>query len=427
MKFTALNKLNDNDSLRESWEDKSLISEWKLINSKSVPDSDGFMTEYAWYTNGDKHIFMFGDMDIYGPDEDYADWVCETESEAQEWFDNYHGFDEEEDEDTTYPLTEAYDNLPDWVTIYLNKNKWLKDYLTNKKNINLKTAIFEEALPGNLTKSMLDDYGKLWILDLRIPSWSGSTTPHIYIPRVDNTDDIIYINNRQRKISNLGTNKLIDMIARCGYIDLDDSSNRTTAIRNERRSKVPQRDLTKQLHPVKRNIQYGLKPDGSRDYDNILSYDIEWVTHKGYDKNGYKLDPDKYIRLLNEVGCDNCGQRLDRMFDQLESIRTRLLNVLSGLNIKTAHKYRTSGFHNNLFDDTGNALRSFSDVVSKYTRLKERVDHLLSKDPRPENIDERIKNVFEWDARDLSKDIRELMDTCKKLENPIPIPEYTED
>ena len=40
---------------------------------------------------------------------------------------------------------------------------------------------------------------------------------------------------------------------------------------------------------------------------------------------------------------------------------------------------------------------------------------------------ERIKNVFEWDGRDLSKDIRELMDTCKRLENPIPIPEYTED
>lgn len=72
---------------------------WKLVDKKDVPDSDGFMTEYAWYTDGDKHIFMFGDTDITEPDEDYADWVAETEETAKEWFDNYHGFADELEED----------------------------------------------------------------------------------------------------------------------------------------------------------------------------------------------------------------------------------------------------------------------------------------------------------------------------------------
>lgn len=70
--------------------------DWALVSCKSVEDSDGFITDYCWYTDGDKHIFMFGDSDLYEPNEDYADWVCETEEEAKEWFDNYEGFKEVE-------------------------------------------------------------------------------------------------------------------------------------------------------------------------------------------------------------------------------------------------------------------------------------------------------------------------------------------
>lgn len=80
-------------------------SEWVLRSIKTIPDSDGFMTEYAWYTNGDKHIFMFGDTDLYEPNEQDADWVCETEQEAQEWFNSYEGFEDSENQlYTTDPL-----------------------------------------------------------------------------------------------------------------------------------------------------------------------------------------------------------------------------------------------------------------------------------------------------------------------------------
>lgn len=71
-----------------------LNSNWELVSCKTVEDSDGFTTDYCWYTNGDKHIFMFGDSDLYEPGEDYADWICETEQEAKEWFDAYEGFKE---------------------------------------------------------------------------------------------------------------------------------------------------------------------------------------------------------------------------------------------------------------------------------------------------------------------------------------------
>ena len=43
------------------------------------------------------YFFMFGDKDLYDPDPAYADWECETKEEADEWFDSYNGFDEDED------------------------------------------------------------------------------------------------------------------------------------------------------------------------------------------------------------------------------------------------------------------------------------------------------------------------------------------
>ena len=101
----GLDKIHEN--VDYDWKD---ADSWTEVASKNVLDSDGFVTDYTWYTNGEKHIFMFGDSDVYTPDEDYADWVCETEESAKEWFDNYNGFEEdmfEEDEIDNTPTGNA--------------------------------------------------------------------------------------------------------------------------------------------------------------------------------------------------------------------------------------------------------------------------------------------------------------------------------
>ena len=75
-------------------------SEWTEMNSKQVMDSDGFLTDYTWYSNADqtKHVFVFGDKDIYGPEDGYFDWECDTAQEAYNWFKNYNGFEDDLDE-----------------------------------------------------------------------------------------------------------------------------------------------------------------------------------------------------------------------------------------------------------------------------------------------------------------------------------------
>lgn len=73
---------------------------YEFIDTKSVLDSDGFLTDYTMYkdTETGMYVFIFGDNDFYGPDEGSVDWECETFEEAYEWFNDYNGFDEELDE-----------------------------------------------------------------------------------------------------------------------------------------------------------------------------------------------------------------------------------------------------------------------------------------------------------------------------------------
>lgn len=70
---------------------------WEELDSKQVPDSDGFMTDYTLYTNNaGSYVCIFGDKDVYTPEDGDYDWEGETEEEAREWFNNYEGFNESE-------------------------------------------------------------------------------------------------------------------------------------------------------------------------------------------------------------------------------------------------------------------------------------------------------------------------------------------
>ena len=71
---------------------------YKKIISKQVMDSDGFYTDYTMYYNPeeDNYFFIFGNEDVYGPDPDYADWTCDTNEEATEWYNNYNGFEDDD-------------------------------------------------------------------------------------------------------------------------------------------------------------------------------------------------------------------------------------------------------------------------------------------------------------------------------------------
>ena len=71
---------------------------YELLERKDVLDSDGFCTEYSLYYDivEDRWVTVFGDSDIYSPEDEEFDAEFDNESEAYEWFESYEGFDDEE-------------------------------------------------------------------------------------------------------------------------------------------------------------------------------------------------------------------------------------------------------------------------------------------------------------------------------------------
>lgn len=69
----------------------------EICSFKMVPDSDGFLTDYTWYENtkDGRHVFIFGDNDIYDNMEDNdIDREEDSYRAAQSWFDAYTGVDD---------------------------------------------------------------------------------------------------------------------------------------------------------------------------------------------------------------------------------------------------------------------------------------------------------------------------------------------
>lgn len=74
-------------------EDEDDNSEYTMLRTKQVPDSDGFMTDYTLYENNitGEYVCVLGDRDTHSPEDEWFDFETESEDEANEWFDSYTG------------------------------------------------------------------------------------------------------------------------------------------------------------------------------------------------------------------------------------------------------------------------------------------------------------------------------------------------
>ena len=92
-------------------------SEWEIVERKQVMDSDGFYTDYTLYHNilTDKYACMFGDTDLYSPEDGYFDWEGDTEEEAYEWFESYNGFEDDEDIYSSEEIDDKKEDVDDKV------------------------------------------------------------------------------------------------------------------------------------------------------------------------------------------------------------------------------------------------------------------------------------------------------------------------
>lgn len=127
--------------LHEAYEPE-LCDGYYRIDIKHIKDSDGFLTDYTWWYNPEteKHVFVFGDSDMYGPADSDIDWEADSEETAKEWWDDYKGPYEDEDFDES--LTESYSDkdVKDFLdevggyTDYDGKVEELMDYFGMTKD-----------------------------------------------------------------------------------------------------------------------------------------------------------------------------------------------------------------------------------------------------------------------------------------------------
>lgn len=83
-------------------EDDEESSNWLKVISKPVPDADGFLTDYTMYRDLDDpehYVFVFGDNELYSPDDGDWDYEAFSNEEATEWYNNYEGFTEEDEDE----------------------------------------------------------------------------------------------------------------------------------------------------------------------------------------------------------------------------------------------------------------------------------------------------------------------------------------
>lgn len=100
------------------------IEQFFELDSKQVKDYDGFLTDYTMYLRvrttpsrwieylksqdakkgilwddfDTSYVFVFGDKELYEPEDGDFDYECDSEAEADEWFDSYNGFEDDEED-----------------------------------------------------------------------------------------------------------------------------------------------------------------------------------------------------------------------------------------------------------------------------------------------------------------------------------------
>lgn len=147
----------------EDVDDDTDTSWWEEERHKDVVDHDGFYTDYTLYHNilTDEWVCVFGDRDLYGPEQGWYDAEFDTEAEAKEWFDSYNGF---------------ADDLDERLLIFGNKDR------ENKLVVTIHTGSVIDRFAVTVIKDNEQVFNQTYEYGRNASSsrnWSGKPTPYV--------------------------------------------------------------------------------------------------------------------------------------------------------------------------------------------------------------------------------------------------------
>lgn len=332
-------------------------------------------------------------------------------------FSNVYGIKLEE----SAALHEDFGTFPDWLKKFLSKNKNVKLRLT-KMGVDLSRATF---ISGQLPRSARDPAFKdpTRVAVFRMVDRVGEDHEVIYIPGV--TDPTVYPDENNRwarySASTVSKKKLLELTKEYGYIDMNDSRNSNRALRKERsdaKSGMVVRNRAAGLSPQKTNVQYATDERGRTNWDEVISYDIKWVTQRGFDASGYPLDPDKYGRMLDNVGLEDYATRLEMLYNKIESARERLIAVMSKYTVKDSTKVKVRNtWGRNIFGDVARIAQDFSNAIDAYQELQDSVQQIIDATGLEDTEkNERIAYVFKWNGKRVREYLKDVTSALKSAE-----------
>lgn len=334
-----------------------------------------------------------------------------------EAFNNVYGIELEE----SVALTEDFGSFPDWLKNFLSKNKTVKDSLT-KRGVDLAHATFISGqLPRNARDPAFKDPTRVAVF--RMVDRVGGNYEVIYIPGFTDPDVYPDASNRWARYSAsaISKKKLLELTLEYGYIDMNDARNSNLAIRKERsdaKQDMVVRDRAAGQTPQKTNIQYATDERGRTKWGEVVSYDIKWVTKRGYDKSGYPLDPDKYGRMLDNVGLEDYSVRLEMLYNKIEAARSRLIAVMNQYSVSDSTKVRVkSSWERNIFGDIARIAQDFSRAIDSYRELEDGVKQIIdAEDMDDTEKNKRIGYVFKWNGKRVRDYLTEVTSALKAAE-----------
>lgn len=291
-------------------------------------------------------------------------------------------------------------SFPKWLTNAIKRDN-VGRYLS-QQGIDLNKAEFIESDPpvnGWDPKAKDPNLIKVFYLKTendRYPSYQ------LYIPGYygDVKQFDLSGNYRGVQLKTYSMKQLANHAEAFGYIDISDSKNTNFKLRKERRDVQAgdinlKRDSNKQYS--KRDIvSYPKDERGFTDWRNPILGDLKWVTNKGYDKSGYKINKDKYKEILKKLKAENYQAAIEETLNKLEDYRSRLINVLSSMNLKDSKDLSAVNLTS---DYLYRMIESYTDVVKALERIESKND--LSEEDKKSAINWEVKyflNKFtEWE------------------------------
>lgn len=296
-------------------------------------------------------------------------------------------------------------SFPKWLTNAIKRDN-VGDYLSNQ-GIDLNKAEFIESDPPvNGWDPRAKDPNLIKVFYLKTEN-DKYPSYQLYIPGYYGDTKQFDLSGSYKgiQLKTYSMKQLANHAAAFGYIDIGDARNSNMALRKERRlSKSGDINLDREANKQfsRRDIiGYPKDERGLADLKNPILGDLKWLTNRGYDKSGYKINKDKYKEILKKLKAENYQASIEEALNKLEDYRSRLINVLSSINLKDSKDLREVNLAS---DYLYRMIESYTEVVKELERIESKSD--LSEEQRKESINWEVKyflNKFTEYEEDLKR------------------------